>query len=1177
MSMSGDHCDALANTSLEVLQFGGAVAAACYVRAKLRAPAHPGAYALLTTDDAEVNGAALRDALLTTDDAEAGGATLRAVRAEVGPYWVAELAAGLVAGHKLLSLCAENARAHQRVPHPYPAVGGVASCLAYALVARLFSAVSSSPPGGGKRTRAGERAASAALCAWCGLGVLFEATCPSDRFYVAPHTDAGGRDGEAAVRLVALSVGFARALAGAPAAVELREAPATPEEAASLLSFVTFGYFTPVVDKGAAPKRYQLSGGDVPPVAPDAGAAACLRAFEGAFDEAPASAFWLGPALAPWDFWTAAAFQLGAVCFQFAPSPPSTRCSPSSGAAAPRDGARGDAARMMRGKTVGLKVQAAACAAVFRKALTVDPFGAKFSVGECVNLMATDARTLCRLFTFGHQLWAAPLQTAVAVAGLCFLIGWAALPGVAVVLFSMRCTTELTKRVKRRQRSMEQAWKLFYRAWFKVFRNVGTVVGFAAFATSRAAWYLALDGRAATAGTTEGFTALVLFATLRSGLAIWPQVVQIYVQASVGWERIANFLGRDDLQAGATGKSSLLRALLGELRLSGATAALGGRVSYVPQKPWIWNGTLRENILFGAPLDRGRYDAVVAACGLSRDLNELPAADETEIGEKGVNLSGGQQQRVALARAAYADSAVVLLDDVLSAVDSRVGARILDDLVDGPLFRGRTVVLCTHQLYWTYMRSAGGASFAVVWASLGGFVQAASFANRLSFGRWVATAQGDGGGAFGLYAATTALFVALVALRAALSGIGSWRASSRIHDAMLARLLGAPLAFFERTPSGRLLNRFSSDLASVDDELMDELYLFVDAAASLVAVVVVVVALVPLVVVAWVPVLLATSRVAGRYLATSRELKRLDSTTRSPIYGGFSEALSTIRVARRSGGQARKARRRALRRGARLVDVEPVARAPPPAAERGHLRRRRGLAVLAARARRAGSTTALGLVLLYATQWVQSTNQVVRQHATVEMQMNYVERCDEYATKLPNEDPGGAAPPGAAPFPAGALAFEDVCLRYASSPTDTLRRVSFAVAPGAAAASSGAGAGKSTLVTALLRLAPLAGGRVLVDGVDVAALPLAALRRGVAVVPQAATLFGTCTVLCVAHRLRTVAGFDRVVVLDRGAVAAFGPPGDFLRDEASPFFDLCHASGELDVLRRLAAGGPRAD
>ncbi|KAH8083963.1 ATPase [Aureococcus anophagefferens] len=429
---------------------------------------------------------------------------------------------------------------------------------------------------------------------------------PSDRFYVAPHTDAGGRDGEAAVRLVALSVGFAP-LPPRAAAAE-REAPATPEEAASLLSFVTFGYFTPVVDKGAAPKRYQLSGGDVPPVAPDAGAAACLRAFEGAFDEAPASAFWLGPALAPWDFGPPRRSS-SAPSASTAPSPPSTLLAfRSRGAAGTAPGAT------PRSVWLGLAL------------LGLAPVG----LGVCDTQRMMRARRSGPRRPDGRRRRRA-----------LFLIGWAALPGVAVVLFSMRCTTELTKRVKRRQRSMEQAWKLFYRAWFKVFRNVGTVVGFAAFATSRAAWYLALDGRAATAGTTEGFTALVLFATLRSGLAIWPQVVQIYVQASVGWERIANFLGRDDLQAGATSKS-------------------GAR----GEKPWIWNGTLRENILFGAPLDRNRYDAVVAACGLSRDLNELPAADETEIGEKGVNLSGGQQQRVALARAAYADSAVVLLDDV---------------------------------------------------------------------------------------------------------------------------------------------------------------------------------------------------------------------------------------------------------------------------------------------------------------------------------------------------------------------------------------------------------------------------------------------------------------------------------------------------------------------------------
>ena len=110
----------------------------------------------------------------------------------------------------------------------------------------------------------------------------------------------------------------------------------------------------------------------------------------------------------------------------------------------------------MRGKRVGLRVQAALCSAIYAKALRVDPNEPDFNVGEAVNLMATDARTACRLFTFGHQLWAAPLVTAAAIAGLCLLIGYAAVGGVLVVLASMACTAELTKRVKRRQRAMER-------------------------------------------------------------------------------------------------------------------------------------------------------------------------------------------------------------------------------------------------------------------------------------------------------------------------------------------------------------------------------------------------------------------------------------------------------------------------------------------------------------------------------------------------------------------------------------------------------------------------------------------------------------------------------------------------------------------------------------------------
>ncbi len=97
--------------------------------------------------------------------------------------------------------------------------------------------------------------------------------------------------------------------------------------------------------------------------------------------------------------------------------------------------------------------------------------------------------------------------------------------------------------------------------------------------------------------------------------------------------------------------------------------------------PWIINDTLRENVLFGSPVDEGRYRAVVSACCLDADVAVLPGGDQCEIGEKGINLSGGQKARVALARACYKDTDVVLLDDPLSAVDAHVGQALFDSCI----------------------------------------------------------------------------------------------------------------------------------------------------------------------------------------------------------------------------------------------------------------------------------------------------------------------------------------------------------------------------------------------------------------------------------------------------------------------------------------------------------------
>ncbi|GAB4815546.1 hypothetical protein N2152v2_002592 [Parachlorella kessleri] len=148
-----------------------------------------------------------------------------------------------------------------------------------------------------------------------------------------------------------------------------------------------------------------------------------------------------------------------------------------------------------------------------------------------------------------------------------------------------------------------------------------------------------------------------------------------------------------------TGKSSLLAAILGEMVAVKGSVQARGRVALTQQDPWIENASLRENILMGSPLDPPRYQRVLDACALVPDLEMLPAGDETEIGEKGVNLSGGQRHRVALARACYSGADLYLLDDPLSAVDAHVGRHLFDKCICG-LLAGATRVLVTHQLQY---------------------------------------------------------------------------------------------------------------------------------------------------------------------------------------------------------------------------------------------------------------------------------------------------------------------------------------------------------------------------------------------------------------------------------------------------------------------------------------------
>lgn len=145
-----------------------------------------------------------------------------------------------------------------------------------------------------------------------------------------------------------------------------------------------------------------------------------------------------------------------------------------------------------------------------------------------------------------------------------------------------------------------------------------------------------------------------------------------------------------------TGKSSLLCALAGLMkRLHGEVYASSRPL--LCGYPWVKNATIRDNILFGLPYNKSKYDTIIEACSLINDFKQFTGGDMTEVGERGITLSGGQKARINLARAVYADTDIILLDDVLSAVDAKVGKHIVENCILG-LLDGKTRILATHQL-----------------------------------------------------------------------------------------------------------------------------------------------------------------------------------------------------------------------------------------------------------------------------------------------------------------------------------------------------------------------------------------------------------------------------------------------------------------------------------------------
>ncbi|XP_008413223.1 multidrug resistance-associated protein 1 isoform X2 [Poecilia reticulata] len=784
----------------------------------------------------------------------------------------------------------------------------------------------------------------------------------------------------------------------------------------------------------------------------------------------------------------------------------------------------------------------------------------------------------------------------------------------------------------------------------------------------------------------KAFVSLALFNILRFPLNMLPMVISSIVQVSVSLKRLRVFLSHEELQedsvehktmAGSphsisivdgifrwsraesptlkrlnvcipegslvavvghvgSGKSSLLSALLGEMDKVEGSVVVKGSVAYVPQQAWIQNSTLKENIMFGQKRREDWYNHVVEVCALQPDLEILPAGDETEIGEKGVNLSGGQKQRVSLARAVYCDRAVYLLDDPLSAVDAHVGKYIFDYVI-GPrgILRDKTRVLVTHGLSFlpqtdlilvmvdgeitevgsyqelmvqegafaeflrTYATvdqtedgdlktapkrgskavengdlpaliggpavgtesqkphktddarelnkktknpemgklteadkaSTGRVKLSVFWAYLKAIGVLLSCISLLLFlthhlvslfsNYWLSLWTDDlvvNGtqpyrlrrlsvyGGFGL---TQGVAVFGYSLSMSIGGI---MASRYLHQSLLYDVLRSPMSFFEKTPSGNLVNRFAKEMDTIDSVIPSIIKMFMGSLFNVLGSCVIILFATPLVAII-IPFLgLLYFFVQRFYVATSRQLKRLESVSRSPIYTHFNETLLGTSVIRAFGEQERF-----IHESDQRVDHNQKAYYPSIVANRWLAVRLEFVgncivsfaALFAVIARDSLSPGIMGLSISYALQLTASLTWLVRMSSDVETNIIAVEKVKEYSStgkeaEWQHESP--SVPPG---WPTqGCIDIRGFGLRYRHDLDLAIRNITIAINGGEKVGIVGrTGAGKSSLTLGLFRIIEAAEGHIFIDGVDIAKLGLHELRSRITIIPQDPVLF----------------------------------------------------------------------
>nr|XP_006820966.1 PREDICTED: ATP-binding cassette sub-family C member 9-like [Saccoglossus kowalevskii] len=337
-------------------------------------------------------------------------------------------------------------------------------------------------------------------------------------------------------------------------------------------------------------------------------------------------------------------------------------------------------------------------------------------------------------------------------------------------------------------------------------------------------------------------------------------------------------------------------------------------------------------------------------------------------------------------------------------------------------------------------------------------------------------------------------------------------AAKRIHISLLNNIVFAPMRFFDITPVGRILNRFSNDTQIIDQKIWQNINGVITTVFQVFAALIVNALVTPIFLAFVVPMLVVYYFIQSYFISTSRELQRLDSITKSPVFAHFSETLgglSTVRGYR----DERRFRRRLVDR----IDRNNIAFLFLVTVNRwlairldlvgGLIVVVSGIGTLIATSLGSISPSLVGLALSYALQTSGYLNWLIRQVADCEMQMNAVERVEHY-THISNETYKGTLEPPLEWPDNGDVKLHNVSARYAVDLEPVLHDITVHFKSGEKIGVCGrTGSGKSSLTLALFRVIDTFKGTITIDGIDISQVPLLTLRNRIAIIPQDPVLF----------------------------------------------------------------------